>query len=72
MRRESTDVADLFVAHIGVMDTFARGLKAAAAILEEDIMPGMVCVRTGQDGDWKVMRDDMCQGDREEVRGIRQ
>lgn len=31
-RRESHTPADLFHAHIGGMDTFARGLKAAAAI----------------------------------------
>jgi xylose isomerase len=32
VRRESLDVADLFHAHIGAMDAFARGLKIAAAI----------------------------------------
>lgn len=32
VRRESIDPADLFHAHIGGMDTFARGLKIAAAI----------------------------------------
>jgi xylose isomerase len=32
VRRESTDVEDLFIAHAAGMDTFARGLKAAAAI----------------------------------------
>ncbi len=31
-RRESHEPADLFHAHIGGMDTFARGLKAAAAL----------------------------------------
>ncbi len=31
-RRESHEPADLFLAHIGGMDAFARGLKAAAAI----------------------------------------
>ena len=31
-RRESHEPADLFFAHIGGMDAFARGLKAAAAI----------------------------------------
>lgn len=34
-RRESHDPTDLFHAHIGGMDTFARGLKAAAAIIED-------------------------------------
>lgn len=32
VRRESTDPIDLFYAHIGGMDAFARGLKIAAAI----------------------------------------
>ena len=32
IRRNSTDVEDLFLAHIGGMDAFARGLKTAAAI----------------------------------------
>lgn len=32
VRRESIDPSDLFHAHIGGMDTFARGLKIAAAI----------------------------------------
>ena len=34
-RRNSTDPDDLFHAHIGGMDTFARALLAAAAILEK-------------------------------------
>ena len=33
-RRNSTDLADIFYAHIGGMDTFARALIAAQAILE--------------------------------------
>ena len=34
-RRESHTVEDLFHAHIGGMDAFARGLKIAAAIRED-------------------------------------
>ena len=34
-RRNSTDPADLFYAHIGGMDTFARALAVADQILEE-------------------------------------
>jgi xylose isomerase len=34
-RRNSTDLADIFYAHIGGMDTFARALIAAHAILED-------------------------------------
>lgn len=34
-RRNSTDLEDIFIAHIAGMDAFARALEAAAAILEE-------------------------------------
>ncbi len=34
-RRNSTDLADIFHAHIGGMDTFARALMAAHAILDD-------------------------------------
>jgi xylose isomerase len=35
VRRESTDAEDLFAAHIGGMDAFARGLEVAHALLEQ-------------------------------------
>jgi len=35
MRRESTDAEDLFLAHIGGMDAFARGLEVAHALLTQ-------------------------------------
>jgi len=35
LRRNSTDLEDLFHAHIGGMDTFARGVLAAEAILND-------------------------------------
>jgi xylose isomerase len=35
LRRNSTDLEDLFYAHIGGMDIFARALKTAYAILED-------------------------------------
>ena len=35
IRRESTDPVDLFYAHIGSIDAFARGLRNAAKIREE-------------------------------------
>ena len=35
VRRESFEPVDLFHAHIGGMDAFARGLKIAAAILKD-------------------------------------
>ncbi len=34
IRRNSTDLDDLFIAHIGAMDVMARALETAAAILE--------------------------------------
>ena len=36
VRRQSTDPVDLFHAHIGGMDAFARGLKAAAKIIQDN------------------------------------
>ncbi|CAG5117749.1 unnamed protein product [Candidula unifasciata] len=38
VRRESTNLEDMFISHIGAMDTFARGLKNAARILEDGII----------------------------------
>jgi|TARA_B110000208_G_C11720727_1_gene412760 xylose isomerase len=40
-RRESTDMEDFFIAHIGGMDGFARGLRVAAQIAEDDTMASM-------------------------------
>src|SRR5690606_26102318 len=34
-RRESTDMEDLFIAHIGGMDAFAKGLEVAHALLND-------------------------------------
>ena len=36
VRRTSFEMSDLFIAHIAGMDTFARGLKAAAKLKEDD------------------------------------
>jgi len=38
VRRESTEPKDMFIAHIGAMDAFARGLKCAAKMLEEGVI----------------------------------
>jgi len=38
VRRESTAIEDMFIAHIGAMDTLARALRAAAKIEEEGVM----------------------------------
>ena len=42
VRRESFEPIDLFYAHIGSMDAFARGLKIAAAIRADGRLEGMV------------------------------
>ena len=41
IRRNSTDLEDLFIAHISGMDAMARALENAAAILEESELPKM-------------------------------
>jgi xylose isomerase len=38
VRRQSIDVEDLFHAHIGAMDAFARGLKIAARLIEDKVL----------------------------------
>ena len=45
VRRESTDVEDMFIAHIGGMDAFARGLLIADSILGD---PRMHSLRQGR------------------------
>lgn len=42
LRRESTDVEDLFIAHISGMDTLARGLRNVAKIIEDGSLPELV------------------------------
>ncbi|MDR2680029.1 MAG: xylose isomerase [Tannerella sp.] len=44
-RRNSTDLEDIFIAHIAGMDAFAHALEAAAAILEESPYGEMVSKR---------------------------
>jgi len=36
-RRESTDLEDFFISHIGGMDTLARGLRNAAKLIEDKV-----------------------------------
>ncbi len=47
VRRESFEPIDLFYAHVGGMDCFAKGLKIAAAIRAEGEIAGMVKDRYG-------------------------
>merc|ERR1719159_1220274 len=37
LRRESTDLEDMFIAHIGGMDTLARGLRRAARMMMDGV-----------------------------------
>jgi xylose isomerase len=45
IRRNSTDLDDLFIAHVAAMDAMARALETAAAILEESPYKKMVSER---------------------------
>lgn len=45
LRRGSSDLNDLFYAHIGGMDTFARGLEVAAKLTEDKIIDTFVSER---------------------------
>lgn len=49
LRRQSLDAEDLLLAHVGGMDVCARGLKAAAAMLEDG---GLEAARDARYGDW--------------------
>jgi len=42
VRRESTDVEDMFIGHIGAIDTFARALRNVAKIIEGGVLPALV------------------------------
>jgi len=45
LRRGSTDSQDLFYAHIGGMDTFARGLLTARKIIDDGLIEGFITQR---------------------------
>lgn len=45
VRRESFEPVDLFHAHIGGMDAFARGLKTAAALIKDGVLDKFVANR---------------------------
>ncbi|MEI6218758.1 MAG: xylose isomerase, partial [bacterium] len=42
VRRSSTDLEDLFIAHIGAMDAFAHGLKVASKIIKDGVLSGFI------------------------------
>lgn len=42
VRRQSIDPVDLFYAHIGAMDVFAKGLKNAARMMKDKVLENAV------------------------------
>ena len=53
LRRQSIDPDDLLLAHVGAMDICARGVKAAAAILEDgSLQDNLVARYAGWEGDF--------------------
>ncbi len=59
VRRESTDEKDLFLGHIGAIDTFAKALRIAADIRENGLLKQMVSDRykSFEDGFGKKLED---------------
>ena len=45
IRRESTDIEDLFIGHINGMDCYARGLRAAAKLIKDKKLDDAVKTR---------------------------
>ena len=45
VRRQSIEPVDLFHAHIGAMDVFARGLKNAAKLIEDKVLENAISDR---------------------------
>lgn len=45
VRRESTELDDMFIAHISAMDAFALGLKKAAKIIEDGVLSKLLAAR---------------------------
>lgn len=45
LRRESTDLEDMFIAHIGGMDCLARGLRGAARLIQEGMQASVLKTR---------------------------
>ncbi|MBV0912025.1 xylose isomerase [Anianabacter salinae] len=68
LRRQSLDPEDLILAHVGGMDACARGLKAAAAMLEDGTLEALRAERyAGWDSDesQKILRGERSLGDLE-------
>ena len=53
LRRQSIDPDDLLLAHVGAMDICARGVKAAAAILEDgSLQENLIARYAGWEGEF--------------------
>jgi xylose isomerase len=65
-RRNSTDLEDLFIAHIGGMDSFALGLEIADKIIRDGVLDGFVKDRyasydTGRGKEFEEGKPDFAQ-----------
>ncbi|XWN31866.1 MAG: xylose isomerase [Devosia sp.] len=66
LRRQSLDPEDLVAAHVGAMDTCARALKAADAMLKDRVLEDALAARyAGWDQGWA--RDMLASGDLESL-----
>ncbi|WP_226578048.1 xylose isomerase [Acuticoccus sediminis] len=63
LRRQSLDAKDLVAAHVGAMDVCARGLKAAAAMLEDG---GLEAARADRYAGWDAA-GDLVSGSLEDI-----
>lgn len=70
IRRNSTCPEDLFIAHIGGMDTFAFGLEKAAKIIEDGRIPKMLSERYASFSEGNGARFDKKLMSLEELAGL--
>merc|ERR1712216_1041244 len=62
VRRESTDLEDIFISHVSAMDVYAQGLIAADKIISDGTLPKMVAKRyeSFNRGLGKTVKDGSC------------
>ena len=70
LRRESTDLEDMFIAHIGGMDSFARGLLIADRILSDNRWIELRCGRYASFDDGEGQRFEAGELDLAALRDI--
>jgi len=61
VRRESTDIEDLFIGHIGAMDLYAKALKIVAKMKEDDVLDSMVKNRYNYDSVKELKSFEECE-----------